>query len=284
MDVSLARTFLAVIDGGSFVEAAKRVHVTQSTVSMRVKALEQLLGKALFVRSKAGAALTPAGMHFHKHALALVRAWEQARLEVSLPSGYRAALTIGGSYSLWDGFLLAWLSKMRAEASDVAIRTQIGFSNVLIEALVAGTLDVGVMYTPQSRPGFAVEMLFEEELVLVSSAMAPDPEHEGDYVYIDWGPEFQADHSLNFPERSAPGVYMELGSLGLRYLLQNSASGYFPKRLVARYVTNGRLKLVPGAPRFAYPAYVVYPNESEPELMDVILDNLRAIAAAQIDR
>jgi LysR family transcriptional regulator, flagellar master operon regulator len=281
MDIELARTFLAVVEAGSFVSAAERVHVTQSTVSMRIKALEEQLGKLLFQRSKAGATLTPAGTHFEKHALAMVRVWEQARLEVSLPEGYHAALTVGGQYSLWDGFLLQWLSRMRAKVPEIAIRTQMGLSNILMQHLVEGTLDLGVMYTPQSRPGFEVEMLFEEELVLVSSEKRPPDRPGRNYVYVAWGPEFQADHSLNFSDLSTPGLYMELGSLSLRYLLENRASGYFPKRLVLPYLEGGSLKLVTSAPVFSYPAYAVYPAYGDPDLLGPALDNLRKIAASR---
>jgi len=279
MNVELARTFLAVVETGSFVEAAKRVFVTQSTVSMRIKALEGQLGKTLFERSKAGAVMTPVGVQFQKHALAMVRVWQQARLEISLPEGYRAALTVGGQLSLWDGFLLEWVARMRSNAPDVAIRTQIGFSDVLMLHLVDGTLDLGVMYTPQSRPGFEIEMLFEEELVLVSSEPRPPSKPGKNYVYVDWGPEFRADHTLNYPELSTPALYMELGSLSLNYLLGNYASGYFPKRLVVPYLESGTLTLVPQAPVFHYPAYVVYPAERDADLLEPVLKNLRKIAS-----
>jgi LysR family transcriptional regulator, flagellar master operon regulator len=283
MDIDLARTFLAVVDGGSFVEAAKRVYVTQSTVSTRIRTLEEQLGKALFERSKAGAVLTAAGAQFHKHAVAMLRVWEQARLEVSLPAGYQAALTVGGQYSLWDGFLLDWLAGMRARAPEIAIRTLSGISSALMQRLVEGTLDIGVMYTPQSRPGFELEMLFEEELVLVSSEARPSSKLGRNYIYIDWGPEFQVDHSLNFPDIVTPGLYMELGSLGLNYLLKNRASGYLPRRLVEQPLAEGRLKLVPRAPAFHYPVYVVYPAAADPEVMDLVLKNLRS-AARQTSR
>ncbi len=279
MDVDMARTFLAVVETGSFVEAAERVFITQSTVSMRIKALEERLGKTLFKRSKTGSQLTPAGAQFHKHALAMVRVWEQARLEVALPEGYRAALTVGGQYSLWDGFLLDWLARMREQAPDIAIRTQTGFSNALMQHLIEGTIDIGVMYTPQSRPGFELERLFEEELVLVSSDARPSLKLGSSYIYIDWGPEFQADHNLNFPNLSTPGVYMELGSLSLNYLLSNSGSGYFPKRLVAPYLNEGRLKRVRKAPSFRYPAYVVYPADADPEVLGLALETMNAVAA-----
>jgi LysR family transcriptional regulator, flagellar master operon regulator len=278
MDIDLARTFLAVIETGSFIDAAQRVYVTQSTVSMRIRSLEQRLGKTLFERSKAGATLTPAGAQFHKHALAMVRVWEQARLEVALPAGYQAALTVGGQYSLWDGFLLEWLARMRAKAPDIALRTQSGFSNVLMQHLVEGTLDIGVMYTPQRRPGFELEMLFEEELVFVSSERRPASHPGKNYIYVDWGPEFQADHSLNFPDLSTPGLYMELGSLSLTYLLENRASGYFPKRLVVAHLEAGRLRLVAHAPVFHYPAYAVYPSNGDPDVLDLALKTMRKVA------
>lgn len=135
MNVVLARTFLAVVETGSFVKAAEQVFVTQSTVSTRIKALEAQLGKNVFDRGKAGASLTPAGAQFQKHAITIIRAWEQALLEVSLPEGYQSALTIGGQYSLWDGFLLEWLAQMRSKAPEVAIRTQVDSVKIEFEGL-----------------------------------------------------------------------------------------------------------------------------------------------------
>src|SRR5690349_7697801 len=64
MDIELARTFLEIVSTGSFIKAADRLHVGQTTVSARVRLLEQQLGRPLFVRNKAGASLTPAGEHF----------------------------------------------------------------------------------------------------------------------------------------------------------------------------------------------------------------------------
>ncbi len=281
MDVTLARTFLAVVDTGSFVGASEQVYVTQSTVSMRIKSLEEQLGKVLFVRGKSGAALTPAGVQFQKHAQAMVRVWEHARLEIALPEGFDTALTVGGQYSLWDGYLLQWVSHFRAQQPNIAIRAQMGFSEALMHGLVDGTLDLGVMYTPQGRPGFEVEMLFEDQLLLTSSEDIANEEWQRNYVYIDWGPEFRADHSLNFPEVSTPGVYLELGSLSVQYLLTEQACGYIPRRIALPYLESGALKLVPGAPVFSYPAYVVYPTEGDPQLTVAILRGLKDMAPAQ---
>jgi len=44
VNTELARTFLTVVAAGNFVAAAERLHVTQSTVSARIRALEEQLG------------------------------------------------------------------------------------------------------------------------------------------------------------------------------------------------------------------------------------------------
>ena len=50
--LDLARTLAVVIDEGSLDAAARRLHLTPSAVSQRVKSLEQQLGRVLLVRSK----------------------------------------------------------------------------------------------------------------------------------------------------------------------------------------------------------------------------------------
>ena len=62
MDIDQARTFLAIAANGSFLEASRQLHVTQSTVSARVQHLEHYLGAKLFTRNRAGASLTPANI------------------------------------------------------------------------------------------------------------------------------------------------------------------------------------------------------------------------------
>lgn len=278
MDINLARTFLAVVETGSFIDAANQVFVSQSTVSARIKTLEEQLGKVLFERSKSGATLTSAGFQFQKHAQAMVRIWHHARLEIALPEGYEGSLSIGGQYSLWDGFLINWLTLMRAKVPKLAIRGQFGFSDRLMQDLFDGTIDIGVMYTPQGRPGIAVEQLFEDEIVMVSSDRNAIGASAENYVLIDWGPEFRTDHALNFPDIATPGTYLDLGSLSLQYLLASGASGYVPIRLIRDQLANQILHLVPDTPRFNYPAYVVYSNSGDEQALETAIEALKSIA------
>ncbi len=277
MDINLARTFLIIAETGSFIDAARRMNVAQSTVSARMKTLEDLLGQPLFQRSKTGADLTPAGQQFQKHALALVRVWQHAQLEVGIAEQHRDHLAIGAAASLWDGFLLRWIAAMRESIPDIAVTASAGAGASLIQRLVEGTLDLAVLYRPTQPPGLLIEHLFDEELVLVTSAEG-SRRHRSDYVFVDWGPEFQADHAAAFPEFSKPGLNLDLGSLGVGYLLQSAASAYLPMRLVKPHLSRGRLRVPKGARKFVSPVYMVYPEARDEEAYEPILQLLRRTA------
>ena len=118
MDIGLARTFLAICETGNFVKAADQLNITQSTVSARIKALEQQMSCRLFVRNKAGASLTNAGRRFRKHAELLVRTVEQAQHAVGLPTGFSASIVVRAGLALWEGLRWTWLSRC-GEASPV---------------------------------------------------------------------------------------------------------------------------------------------------------------------
>lgn len=148
MDIDQARTFLSIAANGSFLEAARQLHLTQSTVSARIQRIEEELDARLFIRNRSGASLTQAGKRFMEYAKRLVLTAEQAKHDIGLPSQYRATIRIGGRIALWEGFLPRWVGEMRRSEPDIAIRSEIGFEEDLMRRLVEGTLDIGLMYSP----------------------------------------------------------------------------------------------------------------------------------------
>jgi DNA-binding transcriptional LysR family regulator len=280
MDITLARTFLEIAACGSFVRAADRLHVTQTAVSVRVQTLEELLGRRLFVRNKSGATLTPAGEQFMRYAPLFLQIWERARHQVAVPPGLHAVVAVAGELSLWNPFLLDWLVWMRSSAPQLALRTHVGLAEGLMDQVSEGVIDIAVLYSPQHRPGLKVELLMKEKLVLVTSRRGKAA-RKGDYVYVDWGAEFAAQHNLTFPEQSNHGTFVGLGPLGLQYILKAGGSGYFRQNAVAPYLKSGRLSLVRGAPEYLYPAYAVYSEEADPKIVTPALAGMRHIAAQQ---
>ena len=280
MDINLARTFLEIVATGNFMRAGDHLHVTQTAVSARIHALEELLGRKLFVRNKSGASLTTAGEQFLRYAQTLVQVWERARHQVAVPPGRRAVVTVGGELSLWDPLLLEWLLWMRHAAPQLALRAEVGLPESLIDQITQGILDIAVVYAPRQKPGLKVELLIEEKLVLVTTARRGQPRRSTDCVFVDWGPEFATHHNLAFPELSNAGTFVGLGPLGLQYILKAGGSGYFRLKVVQRHLKSGRLRRVAGAAEFAYPAYAVYSESSDAKIVTPALAGLRHVAGS----
>lgn len=279
MDIQLVRTFLAIVSAGSFIRAGERLHVSQTTVSARIRTLEDQLRRRLFVRNKAGASLTPAGEQFLRHAPALVQLWERARHEVAVPEGRRAVLGIGAEQSLADPLLLRWLLWMRGAQPDVALRAHVGLPETVVDQVAGGIIDIGVVYAPRHRPGLRIELLMEERLVMVRSA---GPAGSVDYVLVDWGPELALHHAAPGAGHREPSLVVNLGPLGLGFLLEAGGTGYFRLSMARPHLEAGRLELVPDAPEFLYPAYAVFSETSaDPALVATALDGLRHVAWSQ---
>ncbi len=276
MDIDLARTFLEIVRTGSFMAAADRLHITQTTVTARVQNLEGQLGCRLFVRNRSGATLTDHGERFASHASQLVQTWEAARRELPLPQGAESVLTLGAEISLWNPLLLNWLSALRDVLPGVALRIEVGEPRSLHERLEQGVLDAVLVHQPDYWPGMQVEQLLEEKLILVRTPHTAEP-----YVYVDWGAHFRQQHDAALPEKARAGLTMDLGPLAIQYLVANGGSGYFRTRVAQPYLENGTLMREPDAPEFSYPVFLVYSRARKNAPLESAFSVLQTTLAGQ---
>jgi DNA-binding transcriptional LysR family regulator len=283
MDITAARTFLEIVKTGSFVRAAANLNVTQTTVSARVRVLEEQLDRQLFVRNKAGAKLTPAGDQFLRYATTLVQVWETALHQVAIPAGRENIVSVGGEHSLWSPLLLDWLVWMRSHRSDVAIRAQVDVAERLVDQVQEGALDLAVVYAPPHRTGIVPELLLEEALVAVTTDARPT-EFGDDYVYVDWGADFRSSYHAAFPEAASPAVSVNHGPLGLDYILAVGGSGYFRMEAVRPHLRSGRLHVLKDKPKFSYSIYAVYSAKADERLMERVRTGLRSVAENAANR
>ena len=276
-------TFLEVAATGNFNRAAENLNVTQSTVSGRIRTLEESFGRPLLVRSHSGCVLTAAGHQFRQHAIGMQRLWQQSHQAVTLRPGYRSVLSVGAQVSLWERLILDWIPWMRGRAPNVALRIEADYSPSQMRQLTDGLLDIGVMYQPRQTPGLVIEKLLEETLVLVATE---DREVSfgwvENYIYVDWGDVYRLQHAEAFPEMETAAISVGLGALGLQHILQAGGSGYFPLRAVQSLIDEGRLFRLSAAPEISRPAYVVYRKDPEdPETQLLALQGLRETASVE---
>jgi DNA-binding transcriptional LysR family regulator len=269
MDITLAKTFLEITRTGSFIAAAEKLHVTQTTVTARVHNLEKQIGCKLFIRNRSGASLTADGERFIEYATKLIQTWETAKRDLPLPTGTERVLNIGGEISLWSPLMMQWLNNLKDDVADVAVRAEIGERQSLIEKLEHGLLDVIIIHQPEYSPGIQIEQLLEEKLIFISSKKTPEP-----YIYVDWGESFRKQHDAALPEYARAKLSINLGPLAIAHILKNGGSGYFRTRVVEHYINQGLLDKDSDKPEFSFPVYVAYRRDNDNDFFKQAIQSL----------
>lgn len=256
MNLEELRTLLEVVDSGSLVAASRRLHVTPSTVTARLNALEEEVGQRLLHRNKSGVELTSAGFKLQRYAQLMTQLWRQARAEVSLPHGAQGLCNVGLEPDLWREVGERLLGALRQRCPAVAVALWPGERRLLERWLDTGLIDVAFGYAPQAGERFASRALFDDPLVLVSTAgPAVQPGAEG-YVYVDHGEEFRRQHAAAFAHGRTPAVTIASADWALEYLLGAGGQGYLPLRHCRAALADGRLHRVADAPEFDRRVYL----------------------------
>ena len=172
MNLHQLNVFRAIVETGSFSKAASRLHIAQSAVSYHVKALEQDIGKPLFLRYKTQVLLTEKGRRLKGHVDKIFDAVDGARLDLcGDPSDDVRELHLGlGVSSLTDRLpLLA--QQLRETCPKICLNVAIGSTPQIINLLKTKALDLGIVSLPVNETEVEVSPLFyeEEEMIVVIS-------------------------------------------------------------------------------------------------------------------
>ena len=169
LDTDQLRSFLAIVDSGSFTRAAERVHKTQSAVSMHIRRLEEQLGCALFVKHGRGARLTAEGERLIEFARRIIQV-EAGALAALSRKGLRGAVRLGIPDDYAESFLAEILSRFNRRHPLVEVSVACESSIELAAQVAAGALELALVTSgaiePAKLAGFRdFELLREEPLV-----------------------------------------------------------------------------------------------------------------------
>ena len=215
MDIQLAKTFLEIMSSGTFIEAARRLNITQTAVTTRVKNLESQLHCKLFIRNRSGAQLTREGEVFSSYALSLVQTWQKAQDQLKLPVNLTETLHIGADFSLWNPIMVEWLEHITTSLPNMNIHAEVDHTAGLVTQLKANKLDAIIVHIPHYFSGLVVEQIVEEKLIHVCSTTQASP-----YMHIDWGNKFKNQLNAILPLSHKASLSFNLGPLALKYILK----------------------------------------------------------------
>ena len=250
MNITALKTFLAIVDTGSLVRASQVLHVTQSTVTARLKSLEDELGQQLLNRQKSGTTLTPAGTRLLSYARIMTGLWQQAKYETGLPAGLASVCTFGCDRELWHGPGWAFFSGMIAQNPDIAVSVRQGSARDLDVWLSEGAVDVIMTYESVTRGAQTVHALPPETIMLCSDR--PDTLMDNDplYVFVDHGEDYRRQHAEDYHDAGVARISFDSSWWALQCILDRGGSAYLPETMVRPYLDEGKLYPVANAPAY----------------------------------
>ncbi|SLN16301.1 HTH-type transcriptional regulator YofA [Roseovarius albus] len=257
MNITSLQTFLAIVETGNLIRASQKMNVTQSTVTARLKTLEEEVGQQLLNRQKSGTTLTPAGTKLLRYARIMVGLWRQARYETNLPVGLEAVCTFGCDRELWHGPGQNFFHGVVSRHPEMAVSVHQGSAKELEDWITSGIVDVIITYESIARTAQTVYALPPEKLVLHSD----DPESsisEGpNYIFVDHGEEYRQQHAETYHYTGVARTSFDSSRWALEYLLSAGGSAYLPRALADPHVKDGRLFPLAKAPIYERKKYLV---------------------------
>lgn len=208
MEINQLQAFDMVTRQGSFSKAARALDISQPTISLRIRALEEAVGGVLFVRGGTRLELTELGTSFLPYARqalsALATGTEIVR---QTKQGARGRVSLATLPAMTTGFVSSTIARFNASYTQVDLNIHTNHSDQILEMLYDDLVKLGLLNWPLFSPISLTPLLhFREPLVVVAhpahqlaqreSLTSLDVVHEGNpYWQVDWETETRSWHT-----------------------------------------------------------------------------------------
>ncbi len=265
MDLTQLRYFQTTATSKSMSAAARKLGISQPSLTVAIRQLEKHLGTTLFLRERNGVRLTSTGEVLLRHASNLLSLVEHAEQDVrGLESDEVGSFVLGCHESLGAYFLPGFMSSFLREAPRIELTLWNGSSAAVTEAVIDRRVNFGLVVNARAHPDLVILPLFEDAVDFFVAAPrdgeAPITElpeahrrlHERPLIFA--GRVFQSQELLELlaAQKVVPSRLLSCGDLELvkSLCLAGLGVGVLPRR-VAAYGQEGRLRrLHPSLPFF----------------------------------
>ncbi|MCG6576877.1 LysR family transcriptional regulator [Pseudomonas sp. AF32] len=174
MTLKQIRAFLAVAQSLSFAVAGERLHLSQSALSLTIKALEEGLGGRLFSRNTRNVALTPEGESLLPLARRLIADWDNAEDEMRQRfTLQRGRVTLAAMPSFAGNLLPPILKTFRVRYPNVNVTVNDVINEQVLEMVRDRHVELGVAFEPMQGSSLAFTPLYLDRFVAVVPLDSP---------------------------------------------------------------------------------------------------------------
>jgi DNA-binding transcriptional LysR family regulator len=175
MEIRQLKAFLAIAEAKTFTAGARQVNITQAAISMQIRQLEDSVGLPLFTRTPRRVILTQAGELLLQRARKILREHDAALSEIAEVAGAEhGRLRIGSASAMFaTAQLPGILEKLKKSFPNAEIKVSSGTSQVLVEKIQHGDLDIAFVSLPVQTSSVQTDLLFSDEIVAIASPKHP---------------------------------------------------------------------------------------------------------------
>jgi len=168
-DLTDLKVFVAVAEEGNLSRGAQRCHLAASSVSLRIKNLEDTVGVTLLARHPRGVSLTAAGQVLVEHARRCLAQLDQMRADL-LPftQGMTEHVTVFANNNAFSSYLPDDLARFFAAYPSVRITLEERLSHDIVGAVIAGRADIGVVALESEHPSLEFLPYRKDQLILLA--------------------------------------------------------------------------------------------------------------------
>lgn len=167
--------FLEAANTLSLSRAARKLNVSQPSLTLAIKRLERLLNQCLFIRHKQGVTLTRAGTELFKNTHELMENWALIKLKVcQMHQEIRGRVTIGCNSTL-AVLLSGFLSELLTQYPSLEINLEHALTEKLIKEIICGHIDVGIVINPSHHSNIVLTKVADIEFAFWSSIKIQAP-------------------------------------------------------------------------------------------------------------
>jgi len=281
------KTFLQVVKDGNLSTASKNLYVSQSTVSSRIKQLEQELNMTLFYRQKGQkeVELTEMGKQY----LVLAEQLQSIHKDIDLlqkNTNYKT-ITIGSVDSINNFTFLPFYKQMLQMFPNLNLEIKTHHSDQIHTLIMNQLIDIGFVFRRLPTQNIIATNLFSEPMQLVankassydSTTSIKDLKRNNE-IYLEWNPEYVQWHHQNWNDFERPYILVDTGSMIPNYIADNKqAWSIVPKSVALSFSHNENISvydITPSPPhQHCYMITSKYPKYSRIESINLIQSNLR---------
>ncbi|KEJ00391.1 LysR family transcriptional regulator [Clostridium botulinum A2B7 92] len=197
MNYDYYKTFIALAQTKNFSTTAKKLNISQSTVSNRIKELEKYIGSSLLYRTNKTVGLTIAGEEFLPYCKRMILIEEEG-MTVLNNLKYKDSIKLGSVHSAYDGHIKRTVKDFLKKHDDISIKILINHSDKLLEFLVDEIIDIAIVsYVPTSNKYTTTHTLCDDIILVAKNTCDFKDEiyaHElktMKLIYADWSESFE---------------------------------------------------------------------------------------------